>query len=102
MASSTSRREALRSFAAVGLGLGLTRIGFDAASAAGKKKKLGTRCKKKAECAGGLQCKTSNSQNGCYAESEKRCCKPVGANCNDGCECCGVDVICNGGFCQKA
>jgi hypothetical protein len=91
----------MRTLAAGGLGLGLVRIGLKPASA-GAKKKLGARCKKSKECKGDLKCKNSNSQNGCYATTEERCCKPIGADCNDGCECCGVDVICNGGYCQGA
>jgi hypothetical protein len=103
MASTSTRRSAMRTIAAAGFGLGLAGIGLTSASAAKKgKKKVGARCKKSKECKGGLQCKKSNSQNSCYAKTEERCCKPVGAKCNDGCECCGVDVICNGGYCDKA
>ena len=98
-------REVLKSVAAAGLGLGLARIGLGSASAKGKNKKkkkaVGVRCSKNDQC-GGLQCKVSNSQQSCYPENEKRCCKPIGAKCDDGCECCGIDVICNGGYCQGA
>ena len=63
---------------------------------------MGERCSNKDTCSSGLKCKKANSQNSCYAETEKRCCKPIGAKCDDGCDCCGVDVICNGGYCQGA
>lgn len=99
LASTSSRRSTFRGIAAAGLGLGLATVGIKSASA---KKKLNARCKKSDECGGGLTCKKSNSQNSCYAKTQKRCCKPVGSNCNDGCDCCGVDVICNGGICSKA
>jgi hypothetical protein len=101
LAATSSRRGAIRTMAAAGLGLGLARIGLESAEAK-KKKNLGARCKKSNECKGGLKCKKSNSQNGCYAKTEERCCKPVGSPCNDGCDCCGVDVICNGGYCDNA
>ncbi len=101
LAGTATRRQTLRTLAAAGLGLGIAGIGLKGAEAA-KSKKLGARCKKSKECQGGLQCKKSNSQNGCYAKTEERCCKPVGAQCDDGCECCGVDVICNGGYCDQA
>lgn len=104
LAGTTTRRQTLRTLAAAGLGLGITSLGLKSSEAAKSKKnkKLGARCKKSKECQSGLQCKKANSQNGCYAESEERCCKPVGAKCNDGCECCGIDVICNGGYCDQA
>ena len=103
LSATDTRRGVVRALAAAGFGLGLARIGLGAESAsAKKKKKLGARCKKSNECKGGLQCKKSNSQNSCYAQTEERCCKPIGAKCDDGCECCGIDVICNGGFCQGA
>ena len=102
----SSRRQALRTVATLGLGLGLARVGLAVSPAEaakkGKKKALGERCSNKDTCSSGLKCKKANSQNSCYAETEKRCCKPIGARCNDGCECCGVDVICNGGYCQGA
>jgi hypothetical protein len=96
-----SRREMVRTLAAGGLGLGLAGLGLHQAKAGGGKN-LGARCKKSNECKGGYQCKKANSQNSCFAKTEKRCCKPIGAKCNDGCECCGVDVICNGGYCDQA
>lgn len=103
LAGSATRRQTLRTLAAAGLGLGIASIGLKSTEAAkSKNKKLGARCKKSKECQGSLQCKKANSQNSCYAKSEERCCKPVGAKCNDGCECCGIDVICNGGYCDKA
>ncbi len=100
----STRRSALRTFAAAGLGLGLARGGIETSLAkkGKKKKKLLARCKKSNQCAGGLKCQKSNSQNSCFDQTQKRCCKPIGAKCDDGCECCGIDVICNGGFCQGA
>ena len=105
-AGSTTRRQTLRTLAAAGLGLGITRLGLSATEAAkgkgkGKKKGVTERCKKSDQCGGGLSCKPANSQN-FYPETEKRCCKPVGAKCDDGIECCGIDVICNGGYCSNA
>lgn len=101
--ATSTRRSAIRTLAAASFGLGLARLGLETATAAKKgKKKLGARCKKSNECQGPLQGKKSNSQNSCYAQTEERCCKPIGAKCDDGCECCGVDVICNGGYCQGA
>ncbi|MEZ4564214.1 MAG: hypothetical protein R2853_15910 [Thermomicrobiales bacterium] len=107
LAGSATRRQALRTLAAAGLGLGLARTGLKRTEAArrkgkGKKKGVTERCKKSEQCGGGLSCKPANSQNSCFAATEKRCCKPVGAKCDDGCECCGVDVICNGGYCDQA
>jgi hypothetical protein len=89
----------MRTIVAGGLGLGLARLGLGAASADGKKK-LGARCQKSSECKGGLKCKKANSENGCYDKTEERCCVKLGGSCNDGCDCCGVGVICNGGVCD--
>lgn len=107
LAAGSTRRTAMRTLAATGLGFGLARLGFaampvGAKKGKGKKKPLGARCSNKDQCGGGLQCKTANSQQSCFPENEKRCCKPIGAKCDDGCECCGIDVICNGGYCQGA
>ena len=104
LASPSTRRQALRTLAATGLGLGIARLGLDGTDAKGKgkKKRVTERCKKREQCGGGLQCKPSNSQNSCFPDTEKRCCKPVGAKCDNGCECCGIDVICNGGYCSNA
>ena len=105
LAGPATRRQALRTLAAAGLGLGIARVGLSSTEAAkgkGKKKSVTERCKKSDQCGGGLSCKPANSQNSCFATTEKRCCKPVGAKCDDGCECCGVDVICNGGYCDQA
>ena len=104
LAATGSRRGAFRTMAAAGVGLGLTRLGLEQSLAAKKKKKknLGARCGKADECKGNLLCKNSNSQNGCYDQTEKRCCVKEDQPCEDGCDCCGVDVICNGGFCQSA
>jgi hypothetical protein len=95
-----TRRGAFRALAAAGLGLGAARLGLDAAGAKGKKK-VTARCSKTEECSGNLQCKKANSQN-FYPKTEKRCCVKEGGNCNQGIDCCGVDVICNGGQCQSA
>jgi hypothetical protein len=104
LASPTTRRQTLRTLAAAGLGLGIARMGLTATEAAKGKKKKGVteRCKQSDQCGGNLSCKLANSQNSCFADTEKRCCKPVGAKCDNGCECCGVDVICNGGYCDQA
>jgi hypothetical protein len=103
LSTSDSRRGAFRALAATGLGLGLTRFRFAETDAKKKhKKSLGARCKKSDECKGDLLCKNANSQNSCYDQTERRCCKKIGAACDDSCDCCGVDVICNGGFCQGA
>ena len=107
LAGSATRRQTLRTLAAAGLGLGIARLGLSSTEAAkgkgkGKTKGVTERCKKSDQCGGGLSCKPANSQNSCFAATEKRCCKPVGAKCDDGCECCGIDVICNGGYCSKA
>ena len=107
LSTAGSRRRAFHTLAAAGAGLGLAQLGFGVAAGKKKrhkkgKKKLGARCKKSAECKGDLLCKNANSQNSCYDQTERRCCKKEGAQCNDGCDCCGVDVICNGGFCQSA
>lgn len=45
--------------------------------------------------------KKANSQHS-YEETVKRCCIEEGDPCDQGYECCGVDVICNGGYCQGA
>jgi hypothetical protein len=99
LAGTSSRRSAMRTLAAAGFGLGLAGVGLKSAAAGGKKK-LGARCEKSNECKGGLKCKKANSEKGCYAKTEERCCKPLGAPCNTGCDCCGVGVICNGGYCD--
>ena len=107
LSASDSRRGAVKSLVALGVGLGLTRIGAVEAKNKGKSKKkgkkdLGDRCRKEYECRGNYECRNANSQNSCYASTEKRCCKKEGQPCDDGCECCGVDVIRNGGYCQSA
>jgi hypothetical protein len=97
-----SRRGAMRAFAVAGLGLGLVRLGGGEA-AAQKKKSVGQKCSSKDQCKGDLLCRKSDSQNSCYpGPPEKRCCIAIGERCDSGCECCGVDVICNGHVCQKA
>jgi hypothetical protein len=104
LAGTTTRRSALRTFAAAGFGLGLAGVGLTSAAAAKKKKRkkgVTERCKKSEQCKGKLVCKVANSQH-YYPESEKRCCLEIGEHCEDGFECCGIDVICNGGYCQGA
>jgi hypothetical protein len=101
LVTSETRRSTLRAMAAGALATGLGGLGLREALAK-KKKSLGARCKKSDECKGKLNCKPTNSQNSCYDATQKRCCKKEGATCNDGCECCGVDVICNGHICQSA
>lgn len=62
-------------------------------------------CTKSSQCVGNLLCATANSQNSCPGqESGTFCCvqSEVQAPCDDGCDCCGVDVICNGGYCDNA
>ena len=98
LASTSSRRSTFRGLAAAGLGLGLASIGIKSASA---KKRVQARCRKSDECGGGLKCKKANSQH-FYPKTEKRCCIQVGGHCDDGIDCCGIDVICNGGYCDKA
>jgi hypothetical protein len=102
MASGT-RRSTLRALAAAAVAAGVSGLGLREALAKKKKKKsLGATCKKTDNCKGQLLCKPSNSQNSCYDSTLKRCCKKEGAECEDSCDCCGVDVICNGGYCQSA
>ena len=106
-----TRRNAIRLGLISGLGIGVAKLGADQALAGKhkhkhknkkKKKTVSETCKKSDQCGGGLSCKAANSQNSCFGSTEKRCCKPVGAPCNDGCECCGTDVICNGGYCDQS
>jgi hypothetical protein len=62
-------------------------------------------CTKSSQCVGNLLCDVANSQNSCPGqETGTFCCvqSEVQAPCDDGCDCCGVDVICNGGFCDNA
>lgn len=61
-------------------------------------------CTSSAQCIGDLLCATANSQNSCPTQAIGTfCCvqSEVQAKCNDGCDCCGVSVICNGGFCDN-
>jgi hypothetical protein len=110
-----SRRNAVRTLAAASLGLGLLRFGSSRAVAKNKKKKnkkknqntrdLRESCSKTYQCKGDLLCQPANSQQSCPGqETGKFCCveTDVQAKCNDSCDCCGLDVICNGGFCQSA
>lgn len=105
LVASETRRATLRALGAGAVATGLGGVGLRESSAKKNKKKkkgLGARCKKTDNCKGELLCKPSNSQNSCYDATQKRCCKKEGAECEDSCDCCGVDVICNGGFCQSA
>ena len=107
LSATDTRRGVFRTMAAAGLGLGLSGVGLSEAlgksKGKGKKgnKKVTARCKKSYECSGKLVCKKANSQN-YYEETKKRCCIEEGGRCDQGYECCGVDVICNGGYCQGA
>lgn len=112
-----TRRGAVKTLAAAILGLGVVRVGMADAGARKKNKKhkkkqndfntkaLGQFCAKSAQCQGDLICQIANSQNG-FPEraNQKVCCVPVDvqAKCDSGADCCGVDVICNGGYCQSA
>ena len=97
--SDTTRRQACKVIAAGTLGVALTRLGLGATIAACKK--ATKKCDETSECCGDLVCRRANSQN-YYDKTETRCCRRIGEHCNQGIECCGVDVICNGNFCQKA
>ena len=105
LSATDTRRGMLRALAATGLGLGLGGVALGEALGKGKgkkgRKKVTARCKKSEECSGKLVCKKANSQN-YYEETKKRCCIEEGDPCDQGYECCGVDVICNGGYCQSA
>jgi hypothetical protein len=62
-------------------------------------------CSTTADCEGILLCQPANSQNSCPSQATGTfCCVPseVQDRCNDSCECCGINVICNGGFCVNA
>lgn len=102
-----SRRGVLRGLATAGLGVGLGVVGLSGAEAKRRnKKKKGHKgltqfCQKSVECKGDYVCKLANSQH-YFDETEKRCCIEEGDPCDQGYECCGVDVICNGGYCQSA
>ncbi len=116
LAEPTARRAALKTLTATGLAVGLTRVGLHAFPTdakngkngkKGKKKKgpkkpLGETCTKSKTCANGLSCQIANDSQTCDGLSDKRCCKPIGARCDDGCECCGTNVICNGHYCQQS
>jgi hypothetical protein len=119
--SANSRREVVKTIAAgVGVSVGWLGLQQELTKARGKgkgKKKrrrkkhrhfntkaLLESCKTNKECVGDLLCQTANSQNGCPGNVGKVCCAQadVQAPCNDGCDCCGVSVICNGGYCDSA
>jgi hypothetical protein len=117
-----SRRGAFRTMAAAGLGLGLTRLDLSEALAKKKRRKkrkkkvntsppplpppptqtLGQTCSETSQCIGNLLCQVSNSQQSCYPDNVHRCCVADGLPCDNSCDCCGLDVICNGGYCQGA
>lgn len=62
-------------------------------------------CTYDAECIGELVCQVANSQNGNPERANTPvCCVPpdVQARCDNGSDCCGVSVICNGGYCQSS
>jgi hypothetical protein len=117
-----SRRNAVRTLAAASLSLGLVRLGSSRAVAKNKKKRnkkkknknknqnvdtknLREPCTSSVECKGNLLCDIAYSQQSCPGqETGTFCCvqTDVQAKCNDSCDCCGLDVICNGGYCQSA
>jgi hypothetical protein len=126
--AANSRRDVVKTVAA-GLGVGLAWLGLheELSKAKGKKGKgkgkgkknrkkrrrnknvdtkgLREPCTETAECKGDLLCDVAYSQMSCPGqETGKFCCvqTDVQKRCEDGCECCGLDVICNGGFCQGA
>ena len=102
LSGTDTRRGMFRTLAAAGLGLGLASVGLGEALGKGKgNKKVTARCKKSEECSGKLVCKKANSQH-YYEETKKRCCIEESDPCDQGYECCGIDVICNGGYCQSA
>jgi hypothetical protein len=106
LTTGTTRRQACKVIGAGSFGVALTRLGLGDAAAKQKrkKKKLGQTCKKGNECKGDLGCQlTQADADLCGTDSEaKRCCVPLGGRCDYGCECCGIDVICNGHICQSA
>jgi hypothetical protein len=62
-------------------------------------------CSSDYQCVGDLVCQIANSQNGNPERANQPvCCVPpdVQAKCDNGSDCCGVSVICNGGYCQGA
>ena len=62
-------------------------------------------CTTDGQCIGELVCQVANSQNGNPERANQPvCCVPadVHAPCEDGSDCCGVSVICNGGYCQSS
>jgi hypothetical protein len=62
-------------------------------------------CTYDGQCIGDLVCQVANSQNGNPERANQPvCCVPadVHAPCEDGSDCCGVSVICNGGYCQSS
>ena len=113
-----TRRGAVKTLAAAVLGLGVARLGISEADARRKNRRrknkrqkgyhtkvLGEFCSNNKQCVNGLLCQIANSQNG-FPEraNDPVCCVPtdVQAKCDSGADCCGVDVICNGGYCQGA
>jgi hypothetical protein len=64
-------------------------------------KKTGERCSGRTFCCGGNVCDYANAQH-YYETTEKRCCKPTGAPCQKHRDCCGLDVLCDGGYCVMA
>ena len=68
-------------------------------------KALRQACTSTEECIGDLLCQGANSQQSCPGQEVGTfCCVPtdVQASCDNGCDCCGLDVICNGGYCDSA
>jgi hypothetical protein len=106
LATNDSRRMTLRALGAGILASGLSGLGLREATAKHKKKKgkkaVTQTCKTSSQCKGSLVCQLANSQNSSFPTTVKRCCKKLGERCDDGGECCGIDVICNGHFCDAA
>jgi hypothetical protein len=99
-----TRRGLVKSLAAAGLGVSLTRTGWLSAEARKKrkKKKLGALCRKSNQCQGDLQCQVPGDDDTCgWPTTTKRCCKKDGERCDYGCECCGPTSTCNGHVCQS-
>jgi hypothetical protein len=62
-------------------------------------------CSYDGQCIGELVCQVANSQNGNPERATQPvCCVPadVHGRCEDGSDCCGLSVICNGGYCQSS
>src|SRR5688500_18298365 len=99
LGDSSSRRQVCRVLAGGSLGVALTRVGLGRALAA-KCRQVQQQCTDNGQCCGRLVCRKANSQHGCGGG--KKCCVKLGGQCDSGCDCCGIDVICNGHVCEQA